>query len=128
MTKGLDDIIANLMHFQMHAQKKARGAVSEVADMFAEELEKNTPRSDVAELGLNNHLEDEVLVTGFKGANIGVIAKDIGYGRKTGWRSHFPNDGTISQPSQEFKEKTINTMTPKAEEIYQKRMKEALKL
>jgi hypothetical protein len=34
----------------------------------------------------------------------------------------------LAQSSQEFKEKTINTMTPKAEEIYQKRMKEALNL
>lgn len=128
MTKGLDDIVANLMRFQMNANKKARDAVSEVANMFAEELEKNTPRSNVEKLGIHNHLEDEVLVTGFKGANVGIIAKDIGYGRKTGWRSHFPDDGTIYQPAQEFKEKTINTMTPKAKEIYQKRMKEALKL
>lgn len=126
MTKGLEDAIANLMRFQMHAQKKARDAVSEVADLFAEELEKNTPRDDRDELGLDQHLEDEVLVTGFKGANVGVIAKDIGYGRKTGWRAHFPDDGTIYQASQEFKEKTINAMTPKAKEIYQKRMKEAL--
>lgn len=128
MTKGADEIISNLMKFQIHARKKARDAVSEVADMFAEELEKNTPRSDEDELGLSNHLEDEVLVTNFKGANVGIIAKDIGYGRSTGWRSHFPDEGTIYQSSQEFKEKTINTMTPKAKGIYQKRMKEALNL
>lgn len=128
MTKGLDEAIANLMRFQIHAQKKARDAVSEVADMFADELEKNTPRDDGDELGLDNHLKEEVLVTKFKGANIGIIAKDIGYGRSTGWRSHFPDEGTIYQSSQEFKEKTINTMTPKAKEVYQKRMKEALNL
>ncbi len=128
MTKGLDEAIANLMRFQIHAQKKARDAVSEVADMFADELEKNTPRDDGDGLGLDNHLKEEVLVTKFKGANIGIIAKDIGYGRSTGWRSHFPDDGTIYQSSQEFKEKTINTMTPKAKEVYQKRMKEALNL
>lgn len=128
MTKGLDEAISNLIKFQVHAHKKARDAVSEVADMFAEELEKNTPRDDRDELGFDNHLKEEVLVTKFKGANIGIIAKDIGYGRSTGWRSHFPDEGTIYQPSQEFKEKTINTMTPKAKEIYQKRMKEALNL
>lgn len=128
MTNGLNEAISNLIKFQVHAHKKARDAVSEVADMFAEELEKNTPRDDRDELGLDNHLEDEVLVTNFKGANIGIIAKDIGYGRSTGWRSHFPDEGTIYQSSQEFKEKTINTMTPKAKEIYQKRMKDALNL
>lgn len=128
MTKGLDEAIANLIKFQVHAHKKARDAVSEVADMFADELEKNTPRDDGDELGLDSHLKEEVLVTNFKGANIGIIAKDIGYGRSTGWRSHFPDEGTIYQSSQEFKEKTINTMTPKAKEVYQKRMKEALNL
>ncbi|MGG6494616.1 UNVERIFIED_CONTAM: HK97 gp10 family phage protein, partial [Bacteroidetes bacterium 56_B9] len=91
MTKGLDAILANLTKLQVQAPKVARAAVKEVADEFAEELEKNTPESE----DLFGHLADEVVVTDFKGANMGIISKDIGYGRRTGWRSHFPDDGTV---------------------------------
>ncbi|HFI0454405.1 TPA: HK97-gp10 family putative phage morphogenesis protein [Streptococcus suis] len=124
MTRGVDKILANLTKLQVKAPQVARAAVKQVADEFAEELEKNTPESE----DLFSHLADEVVVTGFKGANQGIISKDIGYGRKTGWRSHFPDDGTIYQAPQGFKEKTINAMTPRAKEIYAEKVKEGLKL
>ena len=124
MTKGVDQILANLTKLQVRAPRVARAAVSEVAKEFAEELEKNTPESE----DIFGHLADEVVVTGFKGASEGIISKDIGYGRKTGWRSHFPDDGTIYQAPQGFKEKTINTMTPRAKEIYAQKVREGLKL
>ena len=124
MTKGVDKILANLTKLQVKAPRVARAAVKQVADEFAEELEKNTPESK----DLFGHLAEEVVVTGFKGASQGIIAKDIGYGRKTGWRSHFPDDGTIYQAPQGFKEKTINTMTPRAKEIYAEKIREGLKL
>ncbi|HEM3466043.1 HK97-gp10 family putative phage morphogenesis protein [Streptococcus suis] len=124
MTKGVDKILANLTKLQVKAPRVARAAVKQVADEFGEELKKNTPVSD----DLFGHLAEEVVVTGFKGANQGIIAKDIGYGHKTGWRSHFPDDGTIYQAPQDFKEKTINTMTPRAKEIYAEKVREGLKL
>lgn len=124
MTKGLDKILANLTKLQVKAPRVARAAVKQVADEFGKELEKNTPVSD----DLFGHLAEEVVVTGFKGASEGIISKDIGYGRKTGWRSHFPDDGTIYQAPQGFKEKTINTMTPRAKEIYAEKVREGLKL
>ena len=124
MTKGLDNILANLTKLQVKAPRVAREAVTEVAEEFADELRANTPESE----DLFGHLADEVVVTGFKGANQGIISKDIGYGQKTGWRSHFPDDGTIYQAPQGFKEKTINTMTPRAKEIYAKKVREGLGL
>ena len=124
MTKGLDGILANLTRLQVRAPMVARAAVKEVADKFADELRKNTPKSDV----FFDHLADEVVVTGFKGASEGIISKEIGYGRKTGWRSRFPDDGTIYQAPQGFKEKTINTMTPVAKEIYARKVREGLNL
>ena len=122
MTKGMDTILANLTKLQVKAPRVAREAVTEVAEEFADELRANTPESE----DLFGHLADEVVVTGFKGANQGIISKDIGYGKKTGWRSHFPDDGTIYQAPQGFKEKTINTMTPRAKEIYAKKVREGL--
>ena len=124
MTKGLDKILANLTKLQVKAPRVAREAVTEVAEEFATELTANTPESE----DLFGHLADEVVVTGFKGASEGIISKDIGYGRKTGWRSHFPDEGTIYQAPQGFKEETINTMTPKAKEIYAKKVREGLRL
>jgi hypothetical protein len=38
------------------------------------------------------------------------------------------NDGSIYQQGQDFKEKTINQMTPKAKEIYAEKIKEGLGL
>lgn len=124
MTKGLDTILANLTKLQVKAPRVAREAVTEVAEEFADELRANTPESE----DLFRHLADEVVVTGFKGANQGIISKDIGYGQKTGWRSHFPDEGTIYQAPQGFKEKTINTMTPRAKKIYAKKVREGLGL
>lgn len=125
MTKGLDKILANLDKLQVKAPQVARGAVSEVADKFAENLKENTPRTD---FGWAGHLRDNVVVTGFKGANEGIISKDIGFGKETGWRAHFPDEGTIHQRGQDFKEKTISEMTPLAREIYAKKVKKGLGL
>lgn len=125
MTKGLDGILANLNKLQVRAPRVAREAVGEVAEKFAENLKKNTPRESF-EWG--EHLQDDVVVTGFKGTNEGVFSKDIGFGKETGWRAHFPDEGTVFQKRQEFKEKTINEMTPVARKIYAKRVKEGLGL
>lgn len=125
MTKGLDEILANLDKLQVKAPQVAREAVREVADEFAKALKRNTPRE---KFDWDEHLQDDVVVTGFKGANVGSVSKDIGFGKKTGWRAHYPDDGTIYQAGQGFEEKTINEMTPVAREIYAKKVKEGLGL
>ena len=60
--------------------------------------------------------------------SISIPEKDIGYGKKTGYRVKYPDDGTINQSPQNFKEKTINEMTPKIQKLYAERIKEGLKL
>lgn len=124
MTEGLDEVLANLTKLQVNNKKVARKAVSEAADMFKNTLKPLTPRGGFAD----EHLQDEINISGFKGANEGIISKDIGYSKDVGWRAHFPDDGTIYQPSQNFKERAINEATPKAQEIYVKRLKEGLNL
>lgn len=125
MTKGLDEILANLTKLQVKAPKVAREAVTEAAEAFEKQLKVNTP---VYGFEAGEHLKNDTAISGFKGANEGIISKNIGYGAKTGWRARYPDDGTIYQPSQDFKEKTINQMTPKVKEIYAKKIKEALDL
>lgn len=125
MTKGLDEILANLTKLQAKAPKVARAAVSEVADEFEKQLKVNTPEYFIVD---DVHARDDTVVTGFKGANEGIVSKDIGFGRKTGWRIHFPDTGTSHQKAQNFKEKTITEMTPKAKEIYAQKVKEGLGL
>lgn len=123
MTKGLDTILANLTKLQTKAPKTARDAVTEVVDEFEKVLIKNTPVDYSVH---DTKLKYDIAKSGFKGANVGIISKDIGYGKKTGWRAHYPNDGTIYQKGQNFKEKTINDMTPRAKEIYANKIKEVL--
>ena len=121
MTKGLDQILSRLTELQAKAPKAARAAVKEGADEVEKILKVNTPVYFV-------HAKDDTRVTGFKGGDHGLISKDIGYGRATGWRIHFPDDGTKYQRGQGFEERTINEATPIVKEIYASKVKEGLGL
>lgn len=124
MTKGLDAILSNLTKLQVKAPKAARAAVTEVAEEFEKQLQANTPVDEK----FIDHLCDDTAVSGFKGASEGIISKEIGYGNQTGWRAKYPDSGTIYQRGQNFEEKTINQMTPRAKEIYAKKIKGGLGL
>ncbi|HEO1300345.1 TPA: HK97 gp10 family phage protein [Streptococcus agalactiae] len=125
MTKELDGILDNLTKLEVKAPNAAKGAVTQVAEEFEKALSRNTPIDYSVYV---TKLKYDTTTSGFKGANVGIISKDIGYGRKTGWRAHFPNSGTIYQKGQDFEEKTINEMTPRAREIYAQKVKEGLGL
>jgi HK97 gp10 family phage protein len=124
MTKGLDAILSNLTKLQVKAPNVAREAVTEVAEEFEKQLQANTPVDEK----FIDHLRDDTVVSGFKGANEGIISKDIGYGKSTGWRAKYPDSGTIYQRGQNFEENTINQMTPRAKYIYAKKIKGGLGL
>ena len=123
MTKGLDLCLENLTKLEVKAPKVAREAVNEVAQEFKKELEVNTPVSD--ELTLTR-LKEDIRISYFKGGG-DAPSKDIGFGRSTGWRAKFPDSGTIYQKAQDFEEKTINAVTPRAKEIYKLKIREVLK-
>lgn len=123
MTKGLDLCLQNLTKLEAKAPKVAREAVTEVAQEFKKELEVNTPVSDEPTL---TRLKEDIKISNFKGGG-DVPSKDIGFGRSTGWRARYPNSGTIYQKAQDFEEKTINAVTPRAKEIYITKIKEVLK-
>nr|DAS99279.1 MAG TPA: type I neck protein [Caudoviricetes sp.] len=123
MTRGLDLCIQNLVKLEVKAPKVAREAVTMVAEEFEKELGINTPVSD--EL-TPTRLKEDVKISNFKGRG-GAPSKDIGFGRTTGWRARYPNSGTIYQKAQDFEEKTINAVTPRAKEIYITKIREVLK-
>lgn len=123
MTKGLDLCLQNLTKLEAKAPRVAREAVNEVAQEFKKELEVNTPISD--ELTLTR-LKEDIRISNFKGGG-DAPSKDIGFGRSTGWRAKFPDSGTIYQKAQDFEEKTINAVTPRAKEIYKQKIREVLK-
>lgn len=123
MTKGLDLCLENLTKLEVKAPKVAREAVTMVAEEFEKELGANTPVSD--ELTLTR-LKEDIKISNFKGRG-GAPSKDIGFGRSTGWRAKFPESGTIYQKAQNFEEKTINAVTPRAKEIYKQKIREVLK-
>lgn len=121
MTTGLEEILANIHKLQVNNRRVAREAVSEAADLTAEILKEKTPED-------SGILEGDITVTGFKGGPQGQIEKDIGYGKEAGWRVKYPDDGTINQRPQNFKEHTIEAARPKVQEIYAKKIAEGLKL
>lgn len=123
MTKGLDLCLKNLTKLEVKAPKVAREAVTMVAEEFEKELEVNTPVSDEF---TPTRLKEDIRISNFKGGG-NAPSKDIGYGRTTGWRARYPNSGTIYQKAQDFEEKTINAVTPRAKEIYITKIREVLK-
>ena len=123
MTKGLDLCIQNLVKLEVKAPKVAREAVTMVAKEFEKELEVNTPISDEF---TPTRLKEDIRISNFKGGG-NAPSKDIGFGRSTGWRAKYPNAGTIYQKAQDFEEKTINAVTPRAKEIYITKIREVLK-
>ena len=94
-----------------------------VAKEFEKELEVNTPVSDEF---TPTRLKEDIRISNFKGGG-NAPSKDIGFGRSTGWRARYPNSGTIYQKAQDFEEKTINAVTPRAKEIYITKIREVLK-
>ena len=122
MTKGLDLCLENLTKLEAKAPRVAREAVTEVAQEFKKELEANTPFYKEKTL---YRMKEDVKISNFKSGG-DAPSKDIGYGRATGWRARFPDDGTIYQKAQDFEEKTINAVTPRAKEIYKQKMREVL--
>lgn len=123
MTKGLDLCLQNLAKLEGKAPKVAREAVTMVAEEFKKELEVNTPVSDEF---TPTRLKEDIRISNFKGGG-DAPSKDIGFGRSTGWRAKYPNVGTIYQKAQDFEEKTINAVTPRAKEIYITKIREVLK-
>lgn len=123
MTKGLDLCLNNLTKLEVKAPKVAREAVTMVAKEFEKELEVNTPISDEF---TSTRLKEDIRISNFKGGG-NAPSKDIGFGRTTGWRARYPNSGTIYQKAQDFEEKTINAVTPRAKEIYITKIREVLK-
>lgn len=123
MTKGLDLCLNNLTKLEVKAPMVAREAVTMVAEEFEKELGVNTPVSDEP---TQTRLKADIKISNFKGRG-GAPSKDIGFGRATGWRARYPNSGTIYQKAQDFEEKTINAVTPRAKRIYEQKIKEVLK-
>lgn len=123
MTKGLDLCLNNLTKLEVKAPKVAREAVTMVAKEFEKELEVNTPISDEF---TPTRLKEDIRISNFKGGG-NAPSKDIGFGRTTGWRARYPNSGTIYQKAQDFEEKTINAVTPRAKEIYITKIREVVK-
>lgn len=121
MTTGLDEILANIHKLQANNKRVARQAVHEGAELFAKNLEANTPYGE-------GEMKSDVTISGFKGGPQGQIEKDIGYGKSTGWRVKYPDDGTINQRPQNFKERTIQESTAPIQELYAKKIQEGLKL
>lgn len=121
MTTGLENVLGNLHRLQTSNRTAAKKAVDEGAKIFAKQLKENTPKDE-------GELAEDVVVSGFKGANQGLIEKDIGYGKGTGRRAKYPDTGTINQKAQNFIERTKTESTPEIKETYARYLKEGMNL
>lgn len=60
--------------------------MTKVAKEFEKTLKSNTP---VYEIETDERLQEDTVISGFKGSNVGIVSKEIGYGKATGWRAHY---------------------------------------
>ncbi|MFC6784975.1 HK97-gp10 family putative phage morphogenesis protein [Halobaculum halobium] len=74
------------------------------------QAKSNTPEWD-GETDMSGHLRDDIKLSSVRETS-GVTEVDVGYGKNTGWRAHFPNSGTSMQDPQHFIEETQEVMRP----------------
>lgn len=124
MVDGLEELQRNLVKLQLNNKKAARRAVNRVSELVSDNLRSNTPYDADA----SDHLRDDIKTTGITGTAKGEISKDIGFGKKTGWRFHFPEFGTTKQTPQAFAQKTVNQSQPEALAIYEEELRKGNQL
>ncbi|MBC1402140.1 HK97 gp10 family phage protein [Listeria booriae] len=124
MVDGLEELQRNITKLKLNNKKAAIRGVNRVSELVSDKLKSNTPYDADA----SDHLRDDVKTTGVTGATKGDISKDIGFGKKTGWRYHFPEFGTTKQAPQAFAQKTVNQSKSEALEIYKDELRKGNQL
>lgn len=115
---GIDGIEKELDKLARKNTRAAKAAVQAGAQVFAEALERNTPRGRESDHDPHKvHMKDNVVYT--KAKEDGEIYASVGYGKETASRLHFSNFGTIKQPPQHFIERTSNEMEQTVLQIVQ---------
>lgn len=85
-------------------QKNARAALKSGANLFLNRLKEKTPIWK-GEQTDSMHMVNDTTMTGIKQSG-GELTIEVGYGKETGHRVHFPNSGTSRQSPQHFVEET----------------------
>lgn len=85
-------------------QRNARAALKSGATLFVKRLKEKTPVWS-GEQSDPTHMVNDTTMTGIKQSG-GELTIEVGYGKETGHRVHFPNSGTSRQSPQHFVEET----------------------
>lgn len=85
-------------------QRNARAALKSGANLFLNRLKEKTPIW-TGEQTDSMHMVNDITSTSVK-QDAGSLMVQIGYGKDTGHRVHFPNNGTSKQSPQHFVEET----------------------
>lgn len=101
---GDSDLLAKIEALDNGVQKDARAAIRDGAEIFANALKTDTPVWS-GETDDPTHMRDDIQATGVRDRG-GILESDVGYGQQTGFRVHFPNNGTAKQDPQHFVEET----------------------
>lgn len=101
---GAEQLEQKITELNYGVQKNARKALKAGTEIFVNQLKSNTPIWK-QEQHDSFHMADDIKNTGVK-QNGGDLTVQIGYGHNTGYRVHFPNNGTSRQSPQHFVEMT----------------------
>lgn len=98
------DLLAKIEALDNGMQKDARAAIRDGAEIFTNALKTDTPVWS-GETDDPTHMRDDIQATSVRDRG-GILESDVGYGQQTGFRVHFPNNGTAKQDPQHFVEET----------------------
>lgn len=118
---GVEDMLQNINKLQGNGEKYGREAVRKGAETFEKIIEKNTAKNE-------GELARSVDKTGIRGAGKGGLEIAVGYNQKHGWRAHFPNDGTVYQRPQHFKEESVEEARGPVQQIFVEKLKGVMDL
>lgn len=119
-SNGLDKSFSRIVG---ESQKLQKEVLLAMALPMAEQLEKNTPISDV-DKDSYTHMKDDVH---FSYSSVEGTAR-VGYGKKTSWKAHMLENGTEKMQGQHVVERTLQQNQAASMEIGRKLIKQRLGL
>lgn len=118
---GDGDLLAKIQALDNGVQRNARAAIRDGAETFADALKTDTPVWS-GETDDPTHMRDDIRATGVRDRG-GILESDVGYGKDTGYRVHFPNNGTSKQSPQHFVEEVQERTRGKVLETFLSHLK-----
>lgn len=128
--EGVRELLNNIAKTSEDVSKATKAANKKAADVFAKQLQQNTPvgKYENAKWWGKYKAKNEVAVSNTRtdsGSNIDYVA--VGYHKDVAWRIHFVEVGTIKMSPRWFITKTVDETAKDVENTMKSEIRKVLK-